>query len=479
MPKQSRSQTIGREGEKWFEAQLPTSWIPQRPTEDVGVDALVVICENSSLNGLEFRVQIKSSMNWRIRNDSIRLKFPRRSLLDIIKGFTPALLVTYEASSKRGYCFWLNQLVADDVFLLSSHRESVTLSVPMTREVTSEIWPRIGQEVRGLSSAVGNRVSAAIRSFPILEFVHAASQALQTFDFVSHHWANGEEKSKEQTEVLHALEVSSHRDVVRAIKELQHSLPREINPIVGVDDFAQEWISSCESIIPGFGSLIPDGHPDLSKSLRGLKVDHDRMSEKRTGFVRSILEAQVRLTRLGLGYRGDNRARLIGDWAIEINGIGDEVKGVPSSVARWIRRAGVPVPLLEATHSLMRSLHLIDLCTNGKVGSVPLNDLVQAEITAHKEIVLTLQAVARQLTDDGDSTIGLDDVAERYQDACSEFMPRFTDYVKHVGPGFQIQVSVSDMIQHRDELIRKVTQVVERLACLSLEIGKACEPRNR
>src|SRR5688500_9837332 len=143
MPKQTRSQTIGREGEKWFEAQLPPSWIPQRPTEDVGVDSLVVICEDNILNGLEFRVQIKSTTTWRTRDGNILLSFSRHSLIDLIKGFTPALLVTYESSSKRAYCFWLNQLVGRDLSLLSPKRRSVTLFIPMTRPVTPDLWAHL------------------------------------------------------------------------------------------------------------------------------------------------------------------------------------------------------------------------------------------------------------------------------------------------------------------------------------------------
>ena len=322
MPRQSLSQIIGREGEKWFEAQLPPSWIPQRPTEDIGVDALVVICEDNALNGLEFRVQIKSASTWRVRNENILLPFSRLSLVDLIKGLTPALLVTYEASSKRGYCFWLNQIVARDLSLLRPHRKSVTLAIPMTRPITRELWPRLGQEVRGLSSAIGSRVAVAGRSFPILAFVHAMSQALKDFDFVAYNWATGEVKSDEQAAVLHALEVSSHRDVVRAMMNLQASLPPELNPIVGVGDLAQDWMGRCESLIPGFRNVVHDENPDLWKSLMAVKLDHKLMSEKRPGFVRTILEAQVQITKLGVGHRdtktdgGDHASCSQGDWLV-------------------------------------------------------------------------------------------------------------------------------------------------------------------
>ncbi|HYN79820.1 MAG TPA: DUF4365 domain-containing protein, partial [Lamprocystis sp. (in: g-proteobacteria)] len=128
MPRQSRSQNIGRAGERWFNEQLPLSWISQRPTEDVGVDYLVVICEEGLLNGLEFRVQVKSSENWKVLdNHIIYSNFPREKLIDLLIGFTPALLVFYELESKTGYCFWLNQILAKYPRLIKGTAKSVTI----------------------------------------------------------------------------------------------------------------------------------------------------------------------------------------------------------------------------------------------------------------------------------------------------------------------------------------------------------------
>src|ERR1039457_4524191 len=109
MPKQSTSQAIGHEGERWFAAQLPPKWIPQFPSTDVGVDMQVVICEDGPLNGLEFRVQVKSANRWAFQNDCIVVPgFSKASFVDLLGGFTPSLLVLYQASSKSGWCFWLN-----------------------------------------------------------------------------------------------------------------------------------------------------------------------------------------------------------------------------------------------------------------------------------------------------------------------------------------------------------------------------------
>ena len=130
MPRQTDSQAIGYEGERWFAAQLPPLWIPQRPQWDVGVDFHVVICEDGPANGLEFRVQVKSAHRLSRREDSIVVKgFRKSALLDLLQGYVPALLVLYECSSERGFCFWLNQLVAQRPELIRTNAKTITLTV--------------------------------------------------------------------------------------------------------------------------------------------------------------------------------------------------------------------------------------------------------------------------------------------------------------------------------------------------------------
>jgi hypothetical protein len=96
MPNQNEAQLTGRRGERWFVSRLPPTWIFQPPLEDVGVDGVVVICSSGPLNGLEFRVQIKSSRKWRTSENFIVLKNVKTSSFRYwVTGFTPTLLVLY------------------------------------------------------------------------------------------------------------------------------------------------------------------------------------------------------------------------------------------------------------------------------------------------------------------------------------------------------------------------------------------------
>src|SRR5437867_3498560 len=109
MPRQVKSQSVGRQGERWFEGLLPSTWILQPPKDDVGVDGVVVICEDGPLNGLEFRVQVKTSDKWTVSGDFISVRNVKRdSALYWITGFTPTLLVLHEVSTGRGAFAWAN-----------------------------------------------------------------------------------------------------------------------------------------------------------------------------------------------------------------------------------------------------------------------------------------------------------------------------------------------------------------------------------
>lgn len=243
-----------------------------------------------------------------MRDGHVLLRFSRSSLIELIKGYIPTLLVIYESSSKRGYCFWLNQLAGKDLSLLRPGRKSVTLAIPATRPINAHLWKSLGQEVRGLNAAFGRRVLLAGRSFPILRFVHAMSDALRLFDFVAANWDVRGDPSSEKATFLHASEIVGHLNVIRAIDDLRETLPPEFNPIIGLDDFSQRWIESCESFIPQFRDLVHDDGPNLVDRMMRVSVDYDRMAEKRIGFVRSILDVQVQITELGVGIQasGDN-----------------------------------------------------------------------------------------------------------------------------------------------------------------------------
>lgn len=297
MPRQNKGQETGRLGERWFPQQLPANWIFQPPHEDVGVDGVVVICDDSPSNGLEFRVQIKSSERWNVQDEHLVVRVKRESLTYWLSGFSPTLLVLYEIASNTGWCTWVNQIIVDDISLLKGNTKLVSLQVPVTHRLDASIWKPLSRQ-------------------------------------------------------LHAL------------------------------------------------------------NLR---------------------------------------------------------------IAKRIMVAGAALPVLEATHSLMQGLHLIDLCANGRQGDsdrLPLSELVDAEMTAHKEIVLTLCKLDNDLRNAGASIIGVKDAAQRYSDDCAKFVADFPEFVKRSDRGFATQVNLQALIDFRPQAMRAVTQIVGKLSAISLDIAR-------
>jgi hypothetical protein len=290
MPKQTRSQALGNEGERWLAAQLPATWIPQLPTKDIGVDYLVVICDDGPLNGLEFRVQVKSAQRWASQDTFLIVKgFRTSNLLDLLRGFTPALLVLYESSTCTGYCYWLNQLLASDTNLLSSARKTVTLRVPRTRPISANLWQQIGTELRGVMSALGRRVALSQISIPILEASHQLMQSLYLIDLCAH----GQGTRPDEEELLVA-EVTAHKEIVTTLRTLDAHLAEIGGSIAGIKDVADRYLRTCETFCRNFQAFV-----DTTGQLE-LQVAPSELEKHRWEAFRAVTQVVSKLTMLSL-----------------------------------------------------------------------------------------------------------------------------------------------------------------------------------
>lgn len=315
MPRQSPSQAIGQEGERWFAAQLPPKWIPQAPSTDVGVDFLVVVCEDGPLNGLEFRVQVKCANLWSVRDDHIVVPgFKRTSFADLVYGFTPSLLVLYQASSKSGWCYWLNQLLAQSPGLLRrAKRKTITLRVPTSRPVNSDLWPMLGNELRGVTSALGRRLVMAGHYFSVIKATQVLMRSLHLIDLcakanesrgplskltgpeLDQLLATGED-SKVGFPALMDAEMTAHREIATTLLDLDQMLKESGSPILGVGETAKKYIETCEKFLPNFSALVQ------AKSTAGMRFDvaPDLMARHREKAVRFVTQVVGRLTELTL-----------------------------------------------------------------------------------------------------------------------------------------------------------------------------------
>ncbi len=312
MPKQVKAQRLGREGERWFAACLPADWLFQPPLEDVGVDGVVVICEDGHLNGTEFRVQIKASQRFRARSNMLQVAgLKRDAVLYWLTGFTPTLLVLYERSSKCGYCEWVNRLAAENERVLRGKSKTISLRVPVERRIDSEIWRTIRSELGLMNGLILRHVQAAGKALPLFRALHSLVEALHGFDFAANAKKEGEDLSGEDRKLLAQLEVACHRDVVRAVRDLDENFERSGYEIEGLKEFADLYESRCASFVDGFQQFVanPEG-------LTTLGINTAELLGRREGFTRSIVEAMRQLTSLGLKIRRE------GDDAEQYEGTG-------------------------------------------------------------------------------------------------------------------------------------------------------------
>lgn len=112
MRKQSTSQIIGREGERWFFSKLPSEWLWQPPADDFGIDGTVAIGNKNSVTPFEFGVQVKSCRKWETQDKHLLV---RGVSTDVVRYWAtrlvPTMLVAYEASSQRGFYAWIPDIV--------------------------------------------------------------------------------------------------------------------------------------------------------------------------------------------------------------------------------------------------------------------------------------------------------------------------------------------------------------------------------
>ncbi len=296
MPKQVKAQSVGRQGERWFEGLLPPTWILQPPKDDVGVDGIVVICEDGSLNGLEFRVQVKTSSRWTVKDDEVLIRNVKRdTALYWITGFTPTLLVLHEISTGRGIFAWANQVLGGHKRFATRKDKTVSLHVPLRQELRRDSWPQIGQELRALNGMLARRLVSSGKAVPLLRAVHALAEAIHGFDFAANATKDGQPIAGDDAKLLWQLEVSCHRDVVRALHALTTDLDGSGAGVDGLSEFTAEYSNKCSGFITRFDEIVAD--PD---KLRNLQVNVAEMAMKRAGFTRSLVDAIRQLTAIGL-----------------------------------------------------------------------------------------------------------------------------------------------------------------------------------
>jgi hypothetical protein len=259
--RQSEAQVLGRKGQRWFEAQLPSEWILQRPTEDFGIDGVVAIGEQGELNGMEFRVQIKASRKWERQGNAIVLsKVKRHTVRDWIAAQSPTLLALYEEESDTGHIYWVLDLFDGPArikeFILGSSA-TVTLKVPCDCPLDAGCWQGVRQRLREGCTTTSEALGTARLLSTLLPLMNTLLSCLRNLYEVQCRWGaamSAEPKTEKGLCLL--LETTTHREVVWALRKFLAVLPPNIRLTREIEAVIEFYISKVAEFYPQFGKLI-------------------------------------------------------------------------------------------------------------------------------------------------------------------------------------------------------------------------------
>ena len=296
MPFQSRAQIIGDLGELWFQSQLPEGWLLQKPTKDVGIDGVVVICERGKLNGKEFRVQVKASENLKIKDSKVILdksKVKRSTINYWFISPLPTMIVAYDCTTKRGYYCWHNELYEQVSKLEYKDSSSeVVLRIPK-QELVSESWDYIRESLMWHSQNLMKSLSDARNAESMLPTIHSITSAVRQLNSIEHQPIPIEKRTSQQEGILALIEIIHHRDIISALTKLLSELHPDCDGAMRL----REWIFSYRltvlSVFPSFDKLPDD---DVIPSDYELVYAKNLIHSVRLQLIQSALEIVMLLT---------------------------------------------------------------------------------------------------------------------------------------------------------------------------------------
>ena len=257
MPKQSEAQIIGREGEIWFESQLPSGWVLQPPKMDVGVDGVVVIYDSSDLNGREFRIQVKASKRPKIRDSNIVVSGVKHSTVEYwFLSPLPTLVVAYDATEKLGYYRWHVDIFDEARESLKKRNEkTMSICVPTSNPLNGGAWETIKEDLHWHYRNLSESLHAARNAKSLLPTLHDLAAAVRQLNSIDHQAIPIDRRTTEQEGIPAILEMMQHRLVVASLSQLLSELDQDSEGTRALGAWIGSYSSKVNSVFPNFDEL--------------------------------------------------------------------------------------------------------------------------------------------------------------------------------------------------------------------------------
>lgn len=290
MPRITDEQARGDAGERWFVAQLPKGWFFQRPSTDLGVDGIVVVTEPGVLNGLEFRVQVKTSKRFAKRESKVVISgLKLESVRYWFANPAPLLLVAFEDSVNSAYFGWHDDAISDPRGQLSSGRSTLSAYLDVHDVLSRDGWISIRKRLEEHYAAILQAFYASEVAGFLIPTLHELATEVKYLFFAhsAKYWGIEERTAAEvvqEERTLMLLDFRTHCDVIRTLESLNSRLERFPREQASIANFTEGYRDAVSSFIEGFKELPENPSPDQE-----IRIDAERMHLLRPMLIDGLL----------------------------------------------------------------------------------------------------------------------------------------------------------------------------------------------
>jgi hypothetical protein len=97
-PKRHPNKVMERTSEKYFERYVPDAGLSEKPTEDYGIDRIIIPAINGQIPGLNFSVQLKSTTD---AKGKLAARLDKTTLRYLLNRLEPVMVVFYDDATKK------------------------------------------------------------------------------------------------------------------------------------------------------------------------------------------------------------------------------------------------------------------------------------------------------------------------------------------------------------------------------------------
>lgn len=254
MIRQTKSQILGRKGERWFESLVPSNWIYQLPREDIGIDGHITIGSDTHTGGLDFNVQVKAKSKYPIKDGCITFsEIKRETSIYLGSRMRPTLYIFYDAELNRGYYSWHLEMFEDINDLLFMKKKSLTVKIPASNILDDMIWTTIESYVLEFYEQLDSSLFLINTIERILPTVHALSRGLNILYLCEF---SDDPADENELNAKRISEMAAHKENIRTLVNLKNQFDKMTIPIKGIEQSISDYIAELRLFVNGVDEFL-------------------------------------------------------------------------------------------------------------------------------------------------------------------------------------------------------------------------------